>query len=332
MKPVYVLLACLLAFVASAAEPVPELLSVRKIWDQGRHNAFTDLIRFQDRWFCSFRESEAHVGGDGALRVLESADGETWKSAALLAETGVDLRDPKLSIMPDGRLMMVAGGSVYAGTKKLQGRQPRVAFSKDGRTWTNPRRILAEGEWLWRATWHDGTAYGVSYNLMPDKLDADRFIKLYRSADGLDWKLAASMDVPDKPNETTVRFLKDGEAMALVRREAGDHGGWIGTSRPPYAEWKFSPTQQRLGGPNFIELPDGTLVAGSRDHTRAAPRFSLFRMTRTRLEPVLTLPSGGDNSYPGLAWHDGLLWVSYYSSHEGKSAIYLARVKWPLAR
>ena len=27
--------------------------------------------------------------------------------------------------------------------------------------------------------------------------------------------------------------------------------------------------------------------------------------------------------------HDGLLWVSYYSSHEGKASIYLAKVKLP---
>ena len=45
-----------------------------------------------------------------------------------------------------------------------------------------------------------------------------------------------------------------------------------------------------------------------------------------RYEPALTLPSGGDTSYAGMVWHDGLLWVSYYASHEGKSAIYLARV------
>ena len=44
-------------------------------------------------------------------------------------------------------------------------------------------------------------------------------------------------------------------------------------------------------------------------------------------EPALTLPSGGDTSYAGMVWHEGLLWVSYYSSHEGKSAIYLAKVK-----
>ena len=45
------------------------------------------------------------------------------------------------------------------------------------------------------------------------------------------------------------------------------------------------------------------------------------------LTELLTLPSGGDTSYPGLVWHDGVLWVSYYSSHEGKTAVYLARVK-----
>ena len=37
-------------------------------------------------------------------------------------------------------------------------------------------------------------------------------------------------------------------------------------------------------------------------------------------------PSGGDTSYPGIVWHDGKLWMSYYSSHEGKARIY--RVKW----
>jgi hypothetical protein len=46
-----------------------------------------------------------------------------------------------------------------------------------------------------------------------------------------------------------------------------------------------------------------------------------------RLLPLVRLPSGGDCSYAGLAWADGRLWVSYYSSHEGKSAIYLAKVE-----
>ena len=321
----WVLLCCALTTFGGE----PELLSVRKIWDQGGHNAFTDLIRFQDKWFCSFREGDDHVGGDGKLRILESTDGETWKSVALIAETGIDLRDPKLSIMPEGRLMIVAGGSVYGGTKKLQGAQPRVAFSKDGREWSQTQRLLQEGEWLWRVTWHNGTAYGVSYNMATGKTKPERTIKLFSSTNGLDWKLAAPLDVTGQPNETTVRFLRNGEAMMLVRREASDQGGWIGTSSPPYTHWKFAETKVRLGGPDFIELPDGSLVAGSRDHSQGKAKFSLFRMTPKSLEPVLTLPSSGDCSYPGLVWRDDLLWVSYYSSHEGKTSIYLAKVKWP---
>jgi hypothetical protein len=46
-----------------------------------------------------------------------------------------------------------------------------------------------------------------------------------------------------------------------------------------------------------------------------------------RLTEFLTLPSSGDTSYAGLVWHDRLLWVSHYSSHEGKTSIYLAKVK-----
>ena len=45
---------------------------------------------------------------------------------------------------------------------------------------------------------------------------------------------------------------------------------------------------------------------------------------------MLRLASGGDTSYPGMLVHDGKLWVSYYSSHEGKAAIYLAKI--PLAK
>jgi len=41
------------------------------------------------------------------------------------------------------------------------------------------------------------------------------------------------------------------------------------------------------------------------------------------------LAFGGDTSYAGLVLHDGLLWVSYYSLHEGKTSIYLAKVQLP---
>jgi hypothetical protein len=309
-----------------ASDAVVELVSVKKIWDRGAHNAFTDLIRFQEKWYCTFREAEGHVKGDGRLRVIASLDGETWESAALLSEEGIDLRDPKLSIAPDGRLMIVAGGSVYRGGKLL-GRQPRVAFSTDGRNWSPMQRVLSEGEWLWRVTWYQGRAYGVSYNAPADKEKARAWsLRLVVSRDGVNYEEITKLDVPDRPNETTLRFLDNGEMIALVRREGGNTRGWIGAGQPPYKSWTWHETEYRLGGPNFIVLPDGSLWAASRSHTDGA-KTVLAKFGPKTYEPVLTLPSGGDCSYPGMVWHKGLLWMSYYSSHEGKTSIYLARIR-----
>lgn len=317
-----------------------EIVERKKLWDAGAHNAFTDLIRWNDRWYCTFREADGHVGGDGTLRVLESTDGGLWESVALLTEAGIDLRDPKLSITPDNRLMIVAGGSVYNGGKTLLGRQPRTAFSSDGKSWTPTERVLTEGEWLWRVTWHKGKCYGISYDASRRTTDAakeaakknepaapgpaDWKLKLVVSNDGRKFDLVTHLDVPGHPNETTLRFLSDDTMVALVRREGGDQHAWIGTSAPPYTSWQWSSAGHRIGGPNFIVLDGDQLWAAGR---RYPGKTVLAKMTANSYEPLLVFPSGGDTSYPGLVWHEGLLWMSYYSSHEGKSAIYLAKVK-----
>jgi N-acyl-D-aspartate/D-glutamate deacylase len=301
----------------------PELVSVQRIWETGGHNAFTDLIRYQGRWLCTFREGSGHVGGDGKIRVIESEDGVTWRSVALLAEAGIDLRDPKLSVAPDGRLMMVMGGSVYRDGQYLPGRQPRVSFSRDGRGWSTPQRILAEGDWLWRVTWHKGRAYGVSYYGGGGLRNVARRAFLYLGTDGVHYERIVEFDRPDM-NEVTLRFNRNDEMIALARCGTEAH---IGVSRPPYKEWSWKVFPHALGGPNFVEGPDGLWIAGSRDATPEGRRTVLSWMSPERYEPFLTLPSNGDSSYPGFVWHDGWLWVSYYSSHEGKTMIYLAKVR-----
>ena len=306
-----------------------QVISVDKIWDQGAHNAFTDLIRYRGKWYCTFREADDHVGGDGRIRVLRSGDAKTWTSAALLSESGTDLRDPKFSITPDNRLMIVAGGSVYGGTKVLKGRQPRVIFSRDGSTWTAPQRVLAEGDWLWRVTWHKGRAYGVSYDI---SAGAAWQLKLAESDDGVNWHEAKMLDVPNRPNETTLRFLANGDCVALVRREGPETDrklAWLGVAKAPYHDWIWKPASHQFGGPNFIVLPNGSLIAGGRDY-RTAPknRTSIGHLSLDGgYTPEVTFPSAGDNSYPGFVWHQGMLWVSYYSSHEGKTSVYLAKVR-----
>ncbi len=69
--------ALLLTPPLAAAEP--ELVSTVKIWDAASHNAFTDLVRTEKEFLCVFRESRAHVGGDGAIRVLAWGEAGAWK-------------------------------------------------------------------------------------------------------------------------------------------------------------------------------------------------------------------------------------------------------------
>jgi hypothetical protein len=313
----------------------PRLVSAVKIWDAAPHNAFTDLTRFGEKWFCTFREAQGHVTGNGSIRVITSTDGEQWESAALLSEAGIDLRDPKFSITPDGRLMLVMGGSVYEN-KALKERQPRVAFSRDGRTWTAPQRVLAKGDWLWRVTWHKGRAYGIAYSNASKTTPTNEWtVRLVESDDGTEFRTVANLALPGRPNEATVRFLANDDCVALVRREGmpanADKDAWIGHSPPPYKDWHWHTAGMSVGGPNFLVLPSGALVASGRQSNPkpASAKTFVGPMTLESVKADLILPSSGDCSYPGLVWHDGLLWVSYYSTHEGKTSIYLAKVRLP---
>ncbi|MDR0902132.1 MAG: hypothetical protein LBM92_05115 [Opitutaceae bacterium] len=333
--------ACVMSNAASgtaAAAPAGlqlELIKTRRIWDGGSHNAFTDLIQWHGRWWCSFRESTAHVGGNGCVRVLVSRDGEKWKTIKLLSVAGVDMRDPKFSITPDDRLMINCAGSYY-DEKTLTGRVSLALFSSDGVTWTHPRTVAGDKEWLWRVTWHDGVAYGAAYNNFLKKNGrAVSSLVLYSSPDGLAWKTVGPMEVDGKPNETTLRFEKDGKMLALVRREAGDQKGWVGRSAPPFTEWVWQPSNHRFGGQNLLQLDTGEWIVGTRDYSNMkiagswhGAAYLLARlMDDGRLEPLLKLPSGGDCSYPGLAQVGDEIWTTYYSSHEGKTSVFFAKIK-----
>ncbi len=311
----------LMAAGAAAAAPAPEIVSVKKIWGgEGLHCAFTDLIRYKGEWLCTFREGQGHVSDTGTIRVIGSRDGERWESLALLREDGVDLRDPKFSETPDGRLMLLMGGSIRENGKYLR-RQCRAAFSRNGREWDRLHPVLHSNHWLWRVTWHKGTAYGVSYR-GGGGLTEPRAAHLWKGTDGSRYELVTELDLPGQ-SETTLRF--DGEeAVALARSGVRSS---IGVSRPPYTKWAWTPVGQMLGGPNFIALPDGRWIAGSRDSRSGKPKTSLSWMTRSSFETVLSFDSGGDTSYPGLSMEGRILRVSYYSSHEGSASVYIASVR-----
>lgn len=300
------------------------LVGVRRIWNNASHNAFTDLVRFKDHWYCVFREGQGHVSPDGALRVLTSADGENWESAALVTSDNSDLRDAKITVTPNGRLMLAGAEAIEKPTGRHH--QSLVWFSSDGSKWSPKREVGDPENWLWRITWHKGNAYGFGYGCGA----GERGIRLFKSSDGRSFQTQIEkVDVEGTyPNETSIVFLPDDTAYCLLRQDGKPNFGCLGTSHPPYTDWDWKSLGVRLGGPHMIQLPDGRFVAVVRLYD-APVRTSVCWLDpeNGKLTEALKLPSGGDTSYAGLVWHDGLLWISYYSSHEGKTSIYLAKVR-----
>ena len=78
----------------------------------------------------------------------------------------------------------------------------------------------------------------------------------------------------------------------------------------------------------MIRLPDARFLAVVRLVRFARPHVGLLAGSGERnADRSAQAPSGGDTSYAGMVWHEGLCGISYYSSHQGKTAIYLAQVE-----
>lgn len=314
--------------VGAGALPGATLVDYSLIWDVAPHNAFTNLIRFKDEWFCVFREGDGHVSPDGALRVITSKDGEEWTSAALITSDIADLRDAQICLTPDGTLMLSGAAALH--DTDIAFHQTMAYFSEDGRNWSDGVPIGEKDLWLWRVTWHEDRAYGIGYTT--GTRWPHRFTRLYKSDDGKTFDvLVDKLRDEEYSNESNIVFLEDGTALCLLRRDEQapkSTNGLLGTSKPPYTEWAWQDLGVKIGGPCMMELPDGRFVAAVRLYDGNV-RTSLCWIDPDAgtIDEFLALPSGGDTSYPGMVWHDGLLWVSYYSSHEGKTQIYLAKVK-----
>jgi hypothetical protein len=323
----------ILASCAFGAAPVAvDVLDVNKIWDKAPHNAFTDLARWHDAFYCAFREGRGHVSTDGKIRILESKDADTWTSAALISLEGYDLRDAHLSVTPDGRLMLTGGAAPREKDNESAPTGTFVSFSEDGRQWTQPQIAVEPGRWLWCVTWHEGKAYGVSYTAGKG---SERYLDLLVSDDGIQYEpLVPRLLEQGYPTEVTLRFDSEGTCYALVRRDRrGDDpsSALLGISKPDYKQWQWKDLGAEFngfGGPNFIQIPGGHWLAAGRMHDGGAhTALCYLDVENGKMTRLIKLPSSGDTSYPGMVWHNNMLYISYYSSHEGKTSIYLAKVK-----
>ena len=273
------------------------------------------------------RRTATLVSGDGKVRVIRSEDGVTWDSVALL-DYGpeYDMRDAKLTVTNSGRLMLNTAAAPLASPLE---RQSLCWFSANGTDWpATPHEVGEPNWWLWSVAQHPGgDIYGIGYGDLVTDAPATT-TRLYRSDDGVDYQtLVSPLTAEAGTNEAGLLFRQDGSAVVLVRRDGYGAQSLVGVSSGDYTNWTFHTLDKQVGGPEIIELPDGNIVAATRLYDGTVrTALSWLDPDQGEMVELLTLPSGGDTSYPGLVWRNDRLWCTYYSSHEGKANIYFAEV------
>lgn len=304
----------------------PDISFFDCIWDKVPHAAFTDLIEYNNRYYCCFREANNHLPKSkseyGRIRILESADGVNWYSVAVVRDYNYDLRDPKLSITLDNRLMLLMGAIELSPNCVF--RDTKVSFSyleeedKENSQilFTDPTNINIglDAYWLWRVVWKDAIGYGVAYDGYGK--DAPYLVK---TKNGIDYEIVTRLEGIQDSNESDIHF--SGEKMTIIIRN-NNSNGYLGTSMPPYTSWIWTGLNMVLHSPKFVALNDELFVSGRKG---TGGLNVLYGIRNGSLSLLYTFPGAGDSAYPGAIQVGDELWISYYTT-SNRTSIYLAKI------
>jgi hypothetical protein len=348
MKPTPLIVALALAITSvltSAAEPPKVTVSnLRRVFHNNEHNAFTDLVRFRDHIYLTFRSCpDGHdVNSTASVIVIRSKDeGKSWEQVHRFSVPLRDTRDPHFLVFKER--LFIYTGTWWSGTGNLP-REKRdmnehlgyAIVSDDGAKWSEP--IMLEGtygHYIWRAAAHGDKAYlcgrrKTNFNTGAQGEGSGIQSAMLESDDGLIWKKRA-LFTENGGNETAFLFERDGAVLA-VDRHSSKHSLLI-RSKPPYTEWSRQPLERFIGGPLLVKWGEHYLVGGRHSTKDRGPKTTLYWLVGDKLQEFTEFPSAGDNSYPGFVeLSPTRALISYYSSHEkhedGKpfTAIYLAEL------
>lgn len=315
---------------------------VRTVYEDGRHNAFTDIRQFGGKYYVCFRSATSHGSLDGQIRVMASVDMERWEQVALLS-TALDDRDPKLAEF-GGRLWVLGPTRTPNFPEELQSATRPYHFQSvgwstaDGQNWSPGTILDPVHHRFWRPRQHAGSMWVATHMTNPPE-EREDYVPLLRSTDMVRWEEVSVIHEGERANETDIEFLDDGTLVAFVRREAaGGAGTPFKTAKPPYTEWEQHDQPLDIRGPMLTRI-DGALYVVGRYMEPAGDRTlrdtRLYRVGDDwRLEELAVLPApeyaperAGDNSYAGAhSAGRGEMLLSWYSGTSERAEVFVASV------
>ncbi|MEC7497550.1 MAG: hypothetical protein VYE67_04495, partial [Planctomycetota bacterium] len=99
--------------------PQVNVTNVRRVFHNGEHNAFTDLVRFKNRFYLTFRSCpDGHmVHSTASIIVLESEDAAQWTPVHRFRVPLRDTRDPHFLVFKDR--LFIYTGTWFGGTETI---------------------------------------------------------------------------------------------------------------------------------------------------------------------------------------------------------------------
>jgi len=298
------------------AETIKPSSVVRLVAD-GKHNAFTALIQWKESYWLAFRKAPSHAYGEADIIVMNSTDTKNWKTVLTLNILPDD-RDPQFVATKD-RLFLYTPCLLRSKCTSF------VSHTDDGKNWSKPQKVYEERYILWKPIVHEGTFWATAHHKAEGKDGGKiRDVHLIRSKDGIEWEKVSTIRAGNWESETTIHFQPSGEIIAFLRQKYGGGGSFM-EAKPPYTHWSERPSNVHLSGHAAYEF-DGVTYLFSRSYKGRSAGTTLYTYDGKKLVPYCEFPSGGDCSYPAAVRIGDEMLVSYYSTHEGTTDIYLARV------
>ena len=326
----------IVAQVSFAEAPKVAVSDVRKVFDNGRHNAFTDLTKFQGALYLAFRDCpDGHgVSPNASVIILTSKDAREWKQVHRFSVPKRDTRDPHFLVFKDR--LFVYTGTWYSGDTPAKSEDLEMnlhlgyaVWSDNGEVWSDPTLLEGTfGHYIWRAAAYGEKAFlcgrrKIGFEVGPKREPNEVESLMLESDDGLIWRKRATFQ-EIAGDETAFLFDQEGNILGVGRRRPRAQ---LLRSKPPYTQWERSELDRHIGGP-LVANWGGRAVVGGRRSTGKGPRTSMCWLVDSELREFAELPSGGDNSYPGfVAITPTEALLSWYSSHEGTASIYTARLE-----
>lgn len=301
--------------------------------DTGHHGYFTDLTPFESSLIGVFRTGASHVSGDGQIAIIRLVEGSDWEwdRVGTIAVPHADLRDPKITRMSNGELLLIATAVFPKVSEHIQ-RQTLGWLSDDGFLWQPIDKVADHDLWLWSLHTNQYGVYGVSYSAGKMAAAPNRRTLRLHQFNGRRFEVvtefsrqSSELDHGFHPSEVALTTLQNGKMVTVIRRgKPKGKGAVLGEASYPYTSWNFYELPVPIEGPSLLTLSNGKIICAGRrtDVHRMSVMELLVPQRNVRTFATLS-PAGQDFAYPGLAWYNEHLVITYYS--DGK--IYFTGMK-----